>query len=175
MELKKLAKVNVTAPSNQTPKPQSTAQSPDDLLRGKVAPPVTRKLSRISEILSKFGKKADQNCKEDIPLIKSGHKRDCDYSSNPYRYNFVDSCDDKNFRRKMNVNIEVDFEDITELIRGLAVQNRNEMHRGPYDNHAAVQPSCTTSNKTKLKSQKYNCLDRNRGCYCSYFRRKRHS
>ena len=64
----------------------------------------------------------------------------------------------------MNVNIEVDFEDITELRRGLAVQNRNEMHGGPYDNHAAVQPSYTTSNKTKLKSQKYNCLDGDKGC-----------
>ena len=105
-----------------------------------------------------MGKKADQNCKEDIPLIKSGHKRDCDYGSNPYRHNFVDSCDNKNFRRKMNVNIEVDFEDnmtckedITELRRGPAVQNRNEIYGGPYDNHAAVQPSCTTSKQNLIK------------------------
>ena len=58
----------------------------------------------------------------------------------------------------MNVNIEVDFEDnmtckedITELRRGPAVQNRNEIYGGPYDNHAAVQPSCTTSKQNLIK------------------------
>ena len=58
----------------------------------------------------------------------------------------------------MNVKIEVDFEDnmtykegITELRRGPAVQNRNEIYGGPYDNHAAVQPSCTTSKQNLIK------------------------
>lgn len=42
-------------------------------------------------------------------------------------------------------------EDITELRRGPAVQNRNEIYGGLYDNHAAVQPSCTTSKQNLIK------------------------
>ena len=145
VELKRLIKVNVAAPTSQVPNPRPDTQTRENLLRGNKTPHVAIKQGRINSMISMFEPRLDSGTiEEDVRTTRYRHPSDNDRGLEPSY--IVKDCDNKK-QEDVDFKSEVKFifednqkEDVQVLRRGPKVRSweEEEIHGGTEDSYAAV-------------------------------------